>query len=188
MKNVIQERLCLFHDTFKYERVYGSCFITNRLEILDQHNITCLYFVNVKTVFCGISQSLLVSSKVGKNGLFFPELFRYARTSMTGLVVTPTSYIWMNSSTMILCSLDSLKAQIWFLQNVRHSYQSLSFEKLRSKYLRNRILVRPKCSSKTNQFFEIYRKYLNPYFCYDVIFRGNFDWKYLKNYKKTRFL
>lgn len=31
-------------------------------------------FCESKTVFCGIAQSLLASSKVEKNSLFFPEL------------------------------------------------------------------------------------------------------------------
>ena len=33
-----------FHDTFKYEGLYRSCFFTNRFEILHYNTITWLLF------------------------------------------------------------------------------------------------------------------------------------------------
>ena len=57
-----------------------------------------------------------MSRKVGKNDRFVLEHFRKVQTYPKSLVVPPTHYTWMDSPTIIVCSFDSLKAQIWFPQ------------------------------------------------------------------------
>ena len=70
-----------FSDTFKHEEVHQSCFLTNRLEILQQQILACLTFRERKKNICCMVM----------NRRFDPEEFHFPIIHTRDLVVSQQS-------------------------------------------------------------------------------------------------